>query len=136
MPWSRTAATSRSASTSRSRVRRPTKSRPTSRNGATTAEHSQDNEVLKNPDTAAIGTGMTVSSETPAPVAAPQQSLLRRAWEGWKKFAHVIGVFNTRVIMSVLYFIIVLPFGLVFRQFSDPLQLQEPPDSNWVPLPP
>ena len=67
---------------------------------------------------------------------AEQPNVFKRAWEGWKKVAHVIGVFNTRVIMSVLYFIIILPFGLVFRMVSDPLQLQEPPDSNWVALPP
>lgn len=68
-------------------------------------------------------------------VVAEQQNVFRRAWEGWKKIAHVIGVFNTRVIMSILYFIVVLPMGLVFRLVSDPLQLQEPKDSNWVALP-
>ena len=78
---------------------------------------------------------MSSLTQTLAPATAPPQSILRRAWEGWKKIAHVIGVFNTRVIMSILYFLIVLPFGLVFRLFSDPLQLREPTESNWVAQP-
>lgn len=76
---------------------------------------------------------MSLPNENPAP--AEPQSVWRRAWEGWKRVAHVIGVFNTRVIMSILYFIVVLPMGIVFRMVSDPLQLKEPKDTNWVPLP-
>jgi hypothetical protein len=75
---------------------------------------------------------MSISHEPPAE-AAP--GLLKRIWEGWKKVAHVIGVFNTRLIMSVLYFLVVLPTGLIFRLFSDPLHLREPKDSNWEQLP-
>jgi hypothetical protein len=74
------------------------------------------------------------SSENPIP-AVEAQGFWRRAWEGWKRLAHKIGVFNTRVIMSLLYFVIVLPMGLVFRLVSDPLHLKEPKDSNWLPLP-
>jgi len=77
---------------------------------------------------------MSLAVNLPDQAAAPP-GIFRRAWEGWKKFAHVIGVFNTRVIMSLLYFVIILPFGLIFRQVSDPLQLSEPKESNWVPLP-
>jgi len=71
-----------------------------------------------------------------APPASGAMALARRAWEGWKKIAHVIGVWNTRIIMSVLYFIIILPAGLIFRQISDPLRLRQPQNSNWIPLPP
>lgn len=78
---------------------------------------------------------MSQASNALTPAAEAPQNLLRRAWEGWKKIAHVIGVFNTRVIMSLLYFVIVLPFGLIFRMVSDPMQLGEPGQSNWVKLP-
>lgn len=77
---------------------------------------------------------MSNASENQTP--PEPQGFFRRAWEGWKRLAHKIGVFNTRVIMSVLYFLVVLPTGLIFKAFSDPLQLSEPKDSNWVPLPP
>jgi hypothetical protein len=72
----------------------------------------------------------------PPSTAAAPPGFFRRLWEGWKRVAHVIGVFNTRVIMTILYFIVVLPMGLVFRLVSDPLQLAEPKETNWVPLPP
>ena len=78
---------------------------------------------------------MSLQSNALASSTSEPANLLRRAWEGWKKIAHVIGVFNTRVIMSILYFLIVLPFGLVFRVVSDPLQMKEPAGSNWVALP-
>ncbi len=68
--------------------------------------------------------------------AAPAQSLWRRAWEGWKRIAHVIGVFQTRLIMTILFFIIVLPIGLIARAASDPLHLRPRKDGNWVPLQP
>ncbi|GIW39972.1 MAG: hypothetical protein KatS3mg076_0549 [Candidatus Binatia bacterium] len=58
-------------------------------------------------------------------------SVWRRLWEGWKRFAHAVGVFNTRVIMTLLYFVVVLPFGIVVRVVSDPLRLKPPPGSNW-----
>jgi hypothetical protein len=28
-------------------------------------------------------------------------------WRGWKKFAHVLGIVNTRVLLTVSYFIII-----------------------------
>lgn len=77
---------------------------------------------------------MTSAADSQATVAPPQ-GFWRRLWEGWKRLAHRIGVFNTRVIMSLLYFLIVLPMGLVFRMVSDPLHLEEPKDTNWLPLP-
>ena len=27
-------------------------------------------------------------------------------WKGWKKFAHILGVVNTRILLTVTYFII------------------------------
>lgn len=28
-------------------------------------------------------------------------------WRGWKKFAHVLGIVNTRILLTVSYFIII-----------------------------
>jgi hypothetical protein len=63
--------------------------------------------------------------------AAPEPGLFRRAWTRWKEIAHAIGLFQTRVIMSVLYFIIILPVGVLARLVSDPLHLREPKGTNW-----
>ncbi len=52
---------------------------------------------------------------------------LERVWEGWKRVAHVIGDFQARVILTVFYAVLVLPFGLLVRLFADPLELRHPP---------
>jgi len=35
----------------------------------------------------------------------------RLLWRGWKKFAHVLGIVNTRIVLTVSYFVI---FGIVW----------------------
>ncbi|HTS38239.1 MAG TPA: hypothetical protein VMH04_21375 [Candidatus Solibacter sp.] len=58
-------------------------------------------------------------------------SLYKRAWEGWKALAHKIGNFQARVILSIFYGILVLPFGLAARFFSDPLRIKKKPE-QWL----
>jgi hypothetical protein len=41
--------------------------------------------------------------------------LLLRIWQGWKKIARAIGVFNTKVILTILYFIVLGIFSLIVR---------------------
>jgi hypothetical protein len=42
-------------------------------------------------------------------------SLLRQAWRLWKQFAQIIGDLSARIILTVLYFTLVVPFGLGAR---------------------
>lgn len=57
---------------------------------------------------------------------------LKKAWALWKRFGQFIGDFAGRVVLTVLYFTIVLPFGLGVRFFSDPLVLKRvEADSFW-----
>ena len=58
-------------------------------------------------------------------------SLYKRAWQGWKDLAHKIGNFQARVILSIFYAVLVLPFGLATRMFSDPLRIKKKPD-QWL----
>ncbi len=37
----------------------------------------------------------------------PIKWFLGLLWRGWKKFAHVLGIVNTRVLLTVSYFIII-----------------------------
>ncbi|HXZ42003.1 MAG TPA: hypothetical protein VEG68_14765 [Terriglobales bacterium] len=60
--------------------------------------------------------------------------LLKRAWQGWKKIAHKIGNFQARVLLTVFYGVLVLPFGLAARFFSDPLRIKKKP-AQWLPHP-
>ena len=56
----------------------------------------------------------------------------RRAWERWKRIATVVGDFQARVVLSLFYFVIVLPFGLAVRIFSDPLKLSKKQQAGWT----
>ena len=51
-------------------------------------------------------------------------SLLKRAWERWKRIARVIARFNSIVICTVIY-VLILPLAAVpFRLTKDPLRLK------------
>jgi hypothetical protein len=39
---------------------------------------------------------------------------LKAVWEWWKPIAHTIGVFQTKVILTVLYFVLLGPFSPLF----------------------
>ena len=73
-------------------------------------------------------------TQTPA-MAAPARplALLRATWTRWKKIARAVGVVQTRILMVCLYFIFVLPVGVVARLSGDPLRLKRPTGSNWTP---
>jgi hypothetical protein len=57
------------------------------------------------------------------------------AKEGWKKIGRAIGDFNARVILTALYSIVILPFGLAVRFFSDSLHTKKRPE-GWFDHPP
>jgi hypothetical protein len=57
---------------------------------------------------------------------------VKRIWEGWKRIATVIGEFQSRAILSVFYFVIVLPFGLGVRLFTDPLAIRGRRQTGWM----
>ncbi|HZP24498.1 MAG TPA: hypothetical protein VFB04_13690 [Terriglobales bacterium] len=48
---------------------------------------------------------------------------------GWNKFGRAIGNFNARVLLTLLYAIVILPFGLAVRLFSDSLHSKKRPES-------
>lgn len=61
-----------------------------------------------------------------------KNGFFKRFWEGWKKKAAAIGRFQTKVIMTVIYFIMVPFFSL--KRFTDPLGMSKK-HSGWVPRP-
>ena len=60
---------------------------------------------------------------------------LKAIWEAWKSLVHKVGNFQARVILTVLYAIAVLPFGLLARLLSDPLRIKKRP-TKWLEHPP
>jgi hypothetical protein len=69
--------------------------------------------------------------------------MLKVAWQKWKGVAHALGTFQARILLTIFYGILVFPFGMFVRFFSDPLRIRrrptrwlEPPnethDLNWA----
>ena len=59
--------------------------------------------------------------------------LCRRAWARWTVIAHIIGNFQARVLLTLFYFVVLPPFALIVKLFTDPLGLREPRGgSDWV----
>ena len=40
----------------------------------------------------------------------------------WMRFADVLGWINTRIILSLIFFLVFFPFGMVLRLFNDPMR--------------
>lgn len=58
--------------------------------------------------------------------------MLRNIWNRWVVLARKIGNFQSRVLLTLFYFVIVAPFGLVMSLLGDPLRRRKPPaDSGW-----
>lgn len=54
-----------------------------------------------------------------------------RLWRKWKALAWKIGNFQARVLLSLLYFTLLLPFGVGLRLLSDPLKTRTRPVSSY-----
>jgi hypothetical protein len=59
---------------------------------------------------------------------------LKALWRAWKRVARVVGNFQTRVILTVIYSTVLLPFALFVRLSSDPLRIKHRP-TTWIPRP-
>ena len=60
------------------------------------------------------------------------QSRPRRLWEWWKRAARKIGDFNARVILTLFYCILLMPFALILKLFTDPLRIKPKTEKRWL----
>ncbi len=67
----------------------------------------------------------------PAIVAPTTLAPVRRAW---MRGALALGEFNSRVILTVFFYLVIAPIGFVLRRFRDPLDrsLTDGKASNWI----
>ena len=49
---------------------------------------------------------------------------LKKLWRGWMRFGHLMGDIVGRVVMTLFYFTLLLPFGLIITLFGDPLDMK------------
>ncbi len=72
-----------------------------------------------------IGAGLLVAWGLLAPAS------LNPLYRGWMKFGALMGYINSRIILGLLFYVIVLPAGLVMRALGkDPLQRRHQPDAT------
>ena len=60
--------------------------------------------------------------------------VLRKGWEGWKAFARIIGNFNSRVILTLFYFLVFGIFSLLVGRWQNTPKKHPPSRSNWLPV--
>ncbi len=64
--------------------------------------------------------------------------IARKIWNGWKKIALKFARFQTALLLTLFYFLMLAPLGLVFRLFRwDPLQTgrrHRTKKTNWSPV--
>lgn len=49
---------------------------------------------------------------------------IRNLWQFWKSFSKKMGNFQSKIILSFFFFILVSPFALAVKIFSDPLRIK------------
>jgi len=59
--------------------------------------------------------------------------LLRQLWQEWLVLARHIGNFQARVLITLVYFTLILPFGLVVTYSRDVLRMKRVPANRaWL----
>lgn len=61
------------------------------------------------------------------------RSWFSNLWESWKEIAEYIGDFQARLLLTIFYFTVAVPFGLLVCLFADPLQTRVlPEETAWL----
>ena len=56
--------------------------------------------------------------------------ILRKLWAGWKRVAEKIVRVQTLILLSLLYVVLILPFGILASLFGDPLGIRRAAGSS------
>jgi hypothetical protein len=60
-------------------------------------------------------------------------TLIKDFWHGWRAFGQFLGNWLARVVLTIFYFTIFVPFGLGVRLFADPLYIKKQSNELWRP---
>jgi hypothetical protein len=58
--------------------------------------------------------------------------ILRRIWHAWKRIGQFIGDAIARVVLTLFYFTLFMPFALGVRLFGDPLAIRQAGPTKWL----
>jgi hypothetical protein len=59
------------------------------------------------------------------------KAFLSKFWETWKRFGRFMGNIITRIVLTLFYFTVFLPFGIGARLFTDPLHIKGSRAESW-----
>ena len=69
--------------------------------------------------------------------AAVAPSLLRPVYRGWMRLGEGLAWVNTRILLTLIFFLVVTPIGLVMRLFGrSPIAVKRSDDSYWTDVEP
>lgn len=57
----------------------------------------------------------------------------QRIWEGWKAFGRAVGNILARIVLTIFYLTVFIPFGLASTLFGDHLKIKAMPMEFWQP---
>ncbi|NOR14332.1 MAG: hypothetical protein GQ544_01370 [Candidatus Aminicenantes bacterium] len=58
-------------------------------------------------------------------------NIFKKMWQSWNEFSKRMGSFQSRILLSLFYFVFVSPFAIAAKMFSDPLNLKYRRHSSW-----
>ncbi len=61
-----------------------------------------------------------------------QPSALRKAWRGWLRFAEILGAVQMTIILSLVYWTLVMIMAVFLKPLADPLALRRSHRNLWV----
>lgn len=59
-------------------------------------------------------------------------SILQKFWQRWKQLGQIMGDLLARLVLTIFYFTIFMPFGLMVSLFGDPLGMKSNQSSRWL----
>jgi hypothetical protein len=59
--------------------------------------------------------------------------LVENVWYHWREFGQFLGNWLGRVVLTLFYFTVFVPFGLGVRLLGDPLHIKKQPEQLWRP---
>lgn len=75
-----------------------------------------------------------ITPEKNTEIKQPSTGKLKYIWTKWKAFSQRMGSFQSKIILSLFFFLFVTPFALGVKFFSDPLRIKLPSSSTyWQP---
>lgn len=61
------------------------------------------------------------------------KNLIRKLWQSWGNFSKRMSDFQSRIVLSLFFFVVVSPFALAVKMFSDPLRIRyQGNKSHWL----